>query len=133
MFWQCWGGCFDRLPEILGFPTKCSVSDIIQHYYCNDHVHKVVALRKLKSSDVQHIKRGKAYLSNVRFLMKVLVQMAEEEGMTIGNDELVGSQLTRFVHTVSPKVFTLNRQSKRACTISWEKYVKKSHALHLGA
>ena len=123
-YWHTWGGRFHRVPEKWAFPVKCGVADIIQHWFSIDFANKVVPLKDLKSHEVQHVKRGKQNLSDVRYLMGVLTAMALERGVSVSQKEPHNDEIIRFSQTVCPIVYS-HSNSRRAHTISWGTYVKK--------
>ena len=76
MFWNCWGGKYNI------------ISKEFEPVYLN------------------HIKRGKVILSDVRYLMKVLWKLAQDYNMSVGNGELSGMELS--IHCRSYRAPTIS-------------------------
>ena len=68
---------FRRVPVGWTFP-KCTTGTLFQRWMCFDEIHRCTAIRYLHSSDVVHLKNGKAVLSKIGFLMKKVEAKAKE-------------------------------------------------------
>ena len=117
-------GRYIRIPPNFVFPTKCSLRDIFFYYHLSSPADGIPALKTLDSHSMRHIKRGKAVLSDLRYLMSVLDAEAQRKGLRM---EGIQTQLqaSRIFEQVKEAVYKHHTRSKRKETLKWQTWVQK--------
>ena len=57
-------------------PTMCSWSILWEHWCCGNSVKRISALRKIRSTDVTFVKRGRHTLNDIKHLMGLIEKEA---------------------------------------------------------
>ena len=73
---------------------------------------------------MRHIKRGKAVLSDLRYLMSVLDAEAQRKGLRT-EDIQTQLQASRIFEQVKEAVYKHHTRSKRKETLKWQTWVQK--------
>ncbi len=78
--WNHKDGKLRRVPPDWTFPNS-TLSVLWDHWCCGDSVKKIAALCKLENADVEHIKRGRRTINDIRFLMRKIEDVAKQNGV----------------------------------------------------
>ena len=117
-------GRYIRIPPDFVFPTKCSVKDAFVRYHVEDNVNEIPPLKLIDSASVEHIKRGKAYLSELRYLMSVIDQECVRQG--IDTYEIKSQQdASEVFEKVKQCIYQYETRSSRKEQFKWQTWVKK--------
>ena len=68
------------VPPEWTFPN-CTLSVLWEHWCCGDSVKRISALCRVQNVDVEHIRRGRHTIYDIRFLMEKNEAVAKQKGM----------------------------------------------------
>jgi hypothetical protein len=78
--WNHKDGKLRRVPPEWTFPN-CTLSVLWEHWCCGDSVKRISALCRVQNVDVEHIRRGRHTIYDIRFLMGKIEAIAKQKGM----------------------------------------------------
>ena len=78
--WNHKDGKLRRVPPEWTFPN-CTLSVLWDHWCCGDSVKRISALCRVQNVDVEHIRRGRHTIYDIRFLMGKIEAVAKQKGM----------------------------------------------------
>ena len=117
-------GRYIRIPPDFVFPTKCSLKDIFLRFHVHDTVREIPPFKLIDSASVVHIKRGKVYLSELRYLMAVMELECVRLG--IDTDDLNDQQeASEAFEKVKECIYRYETRSTRKEQFKWQTWVKK--------
>ena len=119
------GGRYIQVPPDWIFPKKSNLRDIFIRFHIRDLVQNIPPLKKLKNNDLKHIKRGSPAFSDLKYLMCVFENIAQDNGTTtVGIDtfEVAGEKFG----LLASRVYELETKNvRRREQFKWQTWVKK--------
>ena len=119
--WFHWGGGYRRVPEDWVFPNKMTLRSAWHRYHLMDHESGVCPLRFLTTMDVVKQSNGRRNLSNLKMLMKYMVEKCKEIDCYV--DKPSENDVNDMYRKISSQVLRLSN-NKRCELISWHTHVR---------
>lgn len=117
-------GHFIRIPPTFIFPKSCALRDIFFRFHVKDSVENIPPLKVLDTHSVKHIQRGKATLSDLRFLMGVLEFEARQQNKTTVGLK-TQEEASVIFEEIKEGVYKYETKNKRKETLKWSTWSSK--------
>ena len=120
--WFQWGGAYRRVPEDWIFPNKMTLRTAWHRYHLVDHESGVCPLKNLTTSDVSKQSNGRRNLSNLKMLMKYMIEKCKQIDCYVNKPS--EEQVNEMYRKVASHVLKLS-DNKRCELFSSHTHVRK--------
>ncbi len=123
--WNHKDGKFRKVPPDWTFPNS-TLSVLWEHWCCGDSVKRISALCKIQNTDVDHIKRGRNTINDIRFLMSLIEDVAKQKGIYKKNLTRAEAKVVyeKCNNEAIPIAATTKGRKRSIATLKWPSVIR---------